>query len=90
MTERLLFGHFYISAFLQHLCPTLRRLFSNCKQKVAVFNLSEYYSSANSYSPAASVFSPPGKMTFAVVLAGITILYIVLPFCLSQPHETFP
>lgn len=49
MTEfRLLFGHFYISAFLQHLRPALRRLFGNCKQKVAVFDLSEYYSSANS------------------------------------------
>ena len=39
----------------------------------AVFS-SSYQPVVNSYSPAMSVFSPLGKITFAVVLAGITIL----------------
>ena len=49
-----------------------------------------FQSTINSYSPAVSVFSPSGKITFAVVLEGMTILYVVLPFLLSHLLLTVP
>ena len=42
------------------------------------------------YSPAVSVFSPLDRTTFAVVLAGITILYVVTPFSRFQLQKTLP
>lgn len=49
---------------------------------------SSFHPAVYSYSPAVSVFSPLDRTTFAVVLAGITILYVVTPFLRFQLQKT--
>ena len=51
---------------------------------------SSFQPAVYSYSPAVSVFSPLDRTTFAVVLAGITILYVVTPFLRFQLQKTLP